>query len=117
MPPLYGLLRLTLLLRAMIKTASSEGLIATENLCSECKSYRLPGVCLVKCLRQMYDKINNCTLAFKWLDTTLGETKDQLNARTYALIKSCLGAALASCVILDGQRHVNTGTASSVQEV
>lgn len=113
---LYGLLRLTLPPRAMIKTASLEDTIATENLCREHASYRLPSVSSAVCFRQMYDKIDDCTVAVEWLDTTLAEVKYRPDMRTYALIKSFLDADLASCVVLDGQRHVNTGTVPILRE-
>lgn len=107
---LYELLRLTLPPRAMIKTAPPGDLIATENLCREFTRYRLPGVSSAACFRQMYDEINNCTLAGEWLDTTLAEVKYRPDMPTYALIRSFLDAALASCDVLDHERHVNTGT-------
>ncbi|PSN63616.1 hypothetical protein BS50DRAFT_678881 [Corynespora cassiicola Philippines] len=82
---------------AMIKTVSPEDTIATENLFREYTSYRLPGVSSAACFRQI-----------EWLDTTLGEVRYQHDMRTYALIKSFLGAALASCAVIDDQKHVNT---------
>jgi hypothetical protein len=115
-PTLYRLLRLTLPPRAMIKTASPEDTIATENLRREYTSYRIPGICSAACFRQMYDKIDDCTVAVEWLDTTLAEVQYQPDMRTYALIKSCLDAALASSDILDCQGHVNTGAVSILRE-
>lgn len=100
----------------MIKTVSPEDTIATENLCREYTSYRLPGVSSTVCFRQMYDKIDDCTVAGEWLDTTLGEVRYQPDMRTYALIKSFLSAVLASCAVLDGQKYVNTGTGPILRE-
>jgi hypothetical protein len=115
-PTLYRLSRLTLPLRAMIKTASPQDTIATENLRREYTSYRLPGVCSAACFRKMYDKIDDCTLAVECLDTTLAEVEYRPDMRTYALIKSCLGAALASSDILNCQGHVNTGAVYNLRE-
>lgn len=93
---------------AIIKTASPNDEIATENLDRECQSYLLPGVASAKCFRQMYDVIDNRTIALEWLDTTLADVKYQPNMRTYALIKTVLKETLTSCNILDGQQCVNT---------
>lgn len=101
----------------MIKTASPEDIIATENLGREYTIYRLPGVSSAACFRQIYDTIDDCTFAGEWLDTTLAEVKYRPDMRTYALIKSFLDAALASCVVLDGQKHVNTGTVPILREL
>jgi hypothetical protein len=100
----------------MIKTASPENAIATRGLCREFASYRLPGISSAACFRQMYDEIDNCTFAGEWLDTTLEEVKYRPDMLTYALIESVLEAALASCVVLDSQEHVNTGTVFVLKE-
>lgn len=54
--------------------------------------------------------INNNTIALEWLDTSLAEVEFLPDTRTYALIKEVLNTALVSCVVLDGQGYVNTGT-------
>ncbi|KAF2452535.1 hypothetical protein BDY21DRAFT_388547 [Lineolata rhizophorae] len=90
---------------ALIKTASPEDADATENLGCECTSYRLPGVSSAAWFREMYDVIDDMTIAVEWLDTTLAEVKYQPDMRTYALIKTFLKAALTSCVVLDGPRY------------
>lgn len=94
----------------MIKTASPKNATAMENLCREYTIYRLVGVSRAAFFRPIYDKIDDCTLAGEWLDTTLAEVKYRPDTLTYALIKSSMDAALASCDILDGEGHVNTGT-------
>ncbi|KAF2870953.1 hypothetical protein BDV95DRAFT_628872 [Massariosphaeria phaeospora] len=93
---------------AIIKAASPENTIATENLARERATYRFSGVSSAACFRQMYDVIDNNTIAVEWLDTTLAEVEYQPNMRMYALITKFLNAALASCIVLDGHRHVNT---------
>lgn len=95
--------------RAIIKAASPDDTTAIGNLDRERWSYRLPAVSSATCFRQMYDVIDNSTIALEWLDTTLAEVKYKLDMRTYAVIKTFLSAALASCVVLDGQKCVNTG--------
>jgi hypothetical protein len=57
--------------RAIIKKALPDDEIATENLDRERHSYRLPGVASASCFRQMYDVIDNRTIALEWLDTSL----------------------------------------------
>ena len=109
-PILYRLLRLTLSPRALIKTAPPENELAAEDFSRECTSYHLPGVSSAACFRQMYDKIDDCTVAFEWMDATLRELDYRPDMRIYSVIKSVLGAALTSCVVLDDQKHVNTGT-------
>lgn len=116
MPTLIGLLRLTQSSRAMIKTVSPEDTSAKENLYRELASYLLPGVGSAACFRKIYDTFDHPTVAAEWLDTTLAKVDYQPDMHTYALIKSCLKAALASSDILDCQRHVNTGAVSSLRE-
>ncbi|PGH01636.1 serine/threonine protein kinase [Polytolypa hystricis UAMH7299] len=74
---------------------------AQENLTRECQSYLLPGVASAACFRQLYDVVNDSTIALEWLDTTLAEVKYQPDMRTYTLIKTFLRAALTSCVVLE----------------
>ncbi|KAF2816716.1 uncharacterized protein BDZ99DRAFT_375363 [Mytilinidion resinicola] len=102
---------------AIIKKASPNDEIATENLDRECQSYLLPGVASAKCFRQMYDVIDNRTIALEWLDTTLADVKYQPNMHTYALIKTVLKEMLTSCNILDGQQYVNTGIVSDLKNL
>ncbi|KAJ5543346.1 hypothetical protein N7535_005774 [Penicillium sp. DV-2018c] len=89
---------------ALIKVASSSDRIATKNIQREVLTYRLSG-----CFRQLYDVINNSTLALEWLDTTLAEVEYRPDIRIYSLIKSLLRAALTSCVVLEEYNYVNTG--------
>ena len=103
--------------RAIIKKASPNDEIATENPDRECQSYLLPGVVSAKCFRQMYDVIDNRTITLEWLDTTLADVKYQPNMRTYALIKTVLKETLTSCNILDGQQCVNTGIVSDLKKL
>lgn len=84
-----------------------------ENLNRECWSYRLPGVASAACFRELYDVIatvgSEMYIALEWLETTLAQLKYLPNMRSYAIIKTFLKAALSSCVILEIQKHVNTG--------
>lgn len=110
-------LRPTLPPRAIIKVASPDNSTTMENLNRERRSYLLPGVASAACFRKLYDVIDNGTIALEWLDTALAEVKCQPNMRTYVLIKTCLRAVLTSCVILDDQKYVNTGTAPGSEEL
>lgn len=56
-------------------------------------------------------------IALEWLDTTLAEVKYQPDSLTYALIKTVLKATLTSCVVLEDQKHVNTGTVPGLKEL
>lgn len=53
--------------------------------------------------------IDNTTIALEWLDTTLAEVEYKPNTHVYSLIMSVLRAALTSCLVLENQKHVNTG--------
>ncbi|KAA8611687.1 Serine/threonine-protein kinase DCLK [Pyrenophora tritici-repentis] len=92
----------------VIKTASSKNESAMSALGRKCATYRLPGVSSAPCFRKLYDEIDDCTLACEWLETTLGDLRYRPEMRIYAIIKACLNAALASCVVLDDQGYVNT---------
>lgn len=109
--------RLTLSARAIIKTASTDNPTAEENLIRECQSYRIPGVASAACFRQLYDEIDNNTIALEWLDTTLAEVNYQRDTDTYPLIKTFLRAALTSCDILAHQNFVNTGMGPGLNEL
>lgn len=98
--------------RAIIKKALPGDKIASENLERECRNYRLPGVASATCFRQLYDVIDDHTIALEWLDSTLADVKYQPNTRTYAIIKSIVKETLTSCVVLDRQQYVNTGEIS-----
>lgn len=98
--------------RAVIKKALPGDEIASENVERECRSYRLPGVASATCFRQLYDVIDNHTIALEWLDPTLADVKYQPDTHTYAIIKAVIREALTSCVILDRQQYVNTGNSS-----
>jgi hypothetical protein len=93
-----------------------------DNLTRERQSYLIPGVSSAVCFRTMYESIGNSTgsselfLALEWLDTTLAEVKYQPDMRIYALISTFLRAALTSCVVLDNQQYVNTGTIPGLEE-
>ncbi|KAL8755990.1 MAG: hypothetical protein Q9184_004638 [Pyrenodesmia sp. 2 TL-2023] len=93
---------------ALIKTASPDDAVAIENLGRERDSYRLAGVASASCFRQMYEVIDDSTIALEWLDTTLAEIPYSPGMRTYALIAKFLGPTLSSCVVLGAQEHVNT---------
>ncbi|KAI1930396.1 hypothetical protein LOZ07_000125 [Ophidiomyces ophidiicola] len=86
---------------AVIKVASPDNADAQGNLSREHNMYRLDCVNSAACFRRL-------TLALEWLDTTLMEIKYQPILDSYELIKKFLKAALRSCVILDGQKLVNT---------
>ncbi|KAI1502223.1 hypothetical protein F5X99DRAFT_408402 [Biscogniauxia marginata] len=96
--------RLTLLPRAIIKTVSPSDAIAKDHLDHERQIYLLPDVGSTPCFRQIYDVIDNNTVALEWLDTTLAEVRYQPDRRTYALIKTALRAALTSYVVLERQK-------------
>ncbi|CAG8937788.1 unnamed protein product [Penicillium salamii] len=93
---------------ASIKLASPSDAIAIEDMDREIRTYRLPGVASAECFREMYDVIDNRTIALEWLDTTLAEMKYQPDIYTYSLIILVLRAALTSCVVLGGHKYVNT---------
>lgn len=93
--------------RALIKVASPHDEIGTKNMQREVLTYCLPGLSSAKCFRKMYDIIDETAIALEWLDTTLAEVKYQPDMGI--LIKSVLEAALTSCVVLEGQKYVNTG--------
>ncbi|KAE8154171.1 hypothetical protein BDV25DRAFT_136098 [Aspergillus avenaceus] len=94
---------------ALIKEASSSDAISMENMNRECQVYDLPGVNTAKCFRQIYDVIDNRTIALEWLDTTLADVQYHPNARrTYSLIVAVLRAGLTSCILLERHKRVNT---------
>ena len=109
------ILRLTHQIRAILKKDLPENNFAAENLERECQSYRIPGVASATCFRQLYDVIDNHTIALEWLDSTLADMKFQPNTRTYVITKVVLKETLTSCVILDRQKYVDTGKLSSTQ--
>lgn len=98
--------------RAVIKRAPPADETATENLDRERRIYLLPGVASATCFRKMWDVIDSRTIALEWMDTTLAATRYQPDMRNYAILKVVLTETLTSCDLLDGQQHVNTGTAS-----
>jgi hypothetical protein len=48
--------------------------------------YRLAGVASTECFREMYDVVDNNTIALEWLDTTLANVAYQPDKCTYSLI-------------------------------
>lgn len=86
-------LRLILYPRVIIKAASPDDTNAMENLNREIQSYLLPGVASAIYFRQLYDVMDNNTLALEWLDTTLAEVRYQPSMHAYTLTKTVLDAA------------------------
>ncbi|KAK0706671.1 hypothetical protein B0T26DRAFT_680324 [Lasiosphaeria miniovina] len=91
-------LRLTWPSRAIVKAASPNDEIAKENLDRGCRTYGLPGVSSAACFRQLYDVIDNSTIALEWLDTTLAQAKYQPGAKTYVLIDEVLSGRVIAIV-------------------
>lgn len=92
----------------MIKKASNYE-HAAKDLQREVEIYGLPGVASAGCFREMYEQIDDSTIALEWLDTTLAEVKYHPDMRIYRIIKSVLTAAFTSCVVLEDRKYVNTG--------
>lgn len=113
--------RLTLPIRAFIKTASPKDPHARESLKRECEIYRLPSIASGVCFRKMYDVITNPMsisnsddgsipyVALEWLEATLADVKYQPSMHIYAIIRTVVKTGLASCAILADRQLVNTG--------
>ncbi|KAI1215152.1 kinase-like domain-containing protein [Annulohypoxylon truncatum] len=90
---------------AIIKAANDE--TTKKQLDRELKCYGLPNVASTPIFRQMYDKIDDNTIALEWLDNTLQEVKYEPNMHHYALIEKVLHAALTGSVILGDHGYVD----------
>ncbi|RAK96467.1 kinase-like protein [Aspergillus ibericus CBS 121593] len=92
---------------AMIKIVSTSHPEDMESMRCEVGVYGYPNVATADCFRRLYEVLDNRTMVFEWLDTTLAEVPFQPTPDCYALILAVLRAALRSCVHLESHRRVN----------
>ncbi|KAI1085990.1 kinase-like domain-containing protein [Rostrohypoxylon terebratum] len=90
---------------AVIKVAHDEN--TKQSMGRELAFYSLPNVASRQCFRQLYDVIDDDTIALEWLDTTLQDVEYQPDLSTYILIEEVLRVALTSAAILGNLGHVN----------